>query len=120
MARHEPSSHTDLVFAALAHPARRRILDLLVMAPGMTVKAVASHFDISRIAVMKHLAALEAAGLIISEKDGRERRLYFNPVPIQQIYDRWTDQYSSFWAGRLVDIQSRVQEAAAAKESRRA
>jgi len=117
---HDPPSQTDLVFAALAHPARRRVLDLLVMRPGMTVKAVASHFDISRIAVMKHLATLESAGLVLSEKEGRERRLFFNPVPIQQIYDRWTDQYSSFWAGRLVDIQSRVQEAAAAKEIRRA
>jgi DNA-binding transcriptional ArsR family regulator len=114
------TSQADLVFAALAHAARRHILDLLVMRPGMPVKAVASHFEISRIAVMKHLAALEAAGLIISEKDGRERRLYFNPVPIQQIYDRWTDQYSSFWAGRLVDIQTRVQEAAAEKGAKRA
>jgi DNA-binding transcriptional ArsR family regulator len=115
-----PESSTDALFAALAHAARRRILDLLVMRPGMTVKAVASHFEISRIAVMKHLAALEAAGLIISEKEGRERRLYFNPIPIQQIYDRWTDQYSSFWAGRLVDIQTRVQEAAAEKGAKRA
>ncbi|HZW11311.1 MAG TPA: helix-turn-helix transcriptional regulator [Phycisphaerales bacterium] len=120
MAGEPQNTQTDLVFAALAHAARRRILDLLVMAPGMTVKAVASHFTISRIAVMKHLAALEQANLIISEKEGRERRLYFNPVPIQQIYDRWTDQYSAFWAGRLVDIQARVQEAAAEKGAKRA
>lgn len=111
---------TDAVFAALAHAARRRILDLLVSRPGMTVKAVSSHFDISRIAVMKHLAALEQAGLVISERKGRERRLYFNPVPIQQIYDRWTDQYSAFWAARLVDIKAGVEDAAQAKEKRRA
>lgn len=113
-------SQTDSVFAALAHPARRRILDLLKAHPGMTVKAVASHFQISRIAVMKHLAALEDAGLILSEKHGRERRLFFNPVPIQQIYDRWTDQYSAFWAGRMTDIQARVEAAAEQKEAKRA
>lgn len=110
----------DRVFAALAHAARRRVLDLLQLSPGMTVRAVASHFDISRIAVMKHLAALEDAGLILSEKHGRERRLFFNPVPIQQIYDRWTDQYSAFWAGRMTDIQARVEAAAEQKEAKRA
>ncbi|MBK7404293.1 MAG: helix-turn-helix transcriptional regulator [Phycisphaerales bacterium] len=115
-----PDPATDALFAALAHAARRQILDLLAAHPGMTVKAVASHFDISRIAVMKHLATLEAAELVLSEKQGRERRLFFNPIPIQQIYDRWTDQYSSFWAGRIVDIQARVEHAAAAKESKRA
>jgi DNA-binding transcriptional ArsR family regulator len=94
-------------------------LDLLVQAPGANVKAVASHFEQSRIAIQKHLASLEAAGLIVSEQDGRSRRLYFNSVPIQQIYDRWTSQYSSFWAERLTDIQSRV-EARAAKRSKHA
>ena len=103
------SSTQNLVFAALAHPARRRMLDLLLEAPGASVKAIASHFDFSRIAAMKHLATLEAAGLVLSEKHGRTRRLYFNPIPIQVIYDRWTTQYSSFWAGRMVDVQARVE-----------
>ena len=49
--------------------------------PGMTVKAVASHFSVSRVQVIKHLATLEAAGLVISEKVGRTRQLYFNPIP---------------------------------------
>ena len=100
---------TDLVFTALAHPARRRMLDLLVAVPGMNVKAPASHFDFSRIAAMKHLGVLESAGLVLSEKRGRARRLFFNAVPIQQIYDRWTDQYSSFWAARMTDVQARVE-----------
>ena len=67
-------------------------------------KAIASHFDFSRIAVMKHLA-----GLAISEKEGRTRQLWFNPVPIQQVYDRWTSQYGSFWAERLTDVKGRVE-----------
>ena len=99
----------DLVFSALAHPARRRIIDLLVQVPGCSVKWIASNFEFSRIAAMKHLTALEQAGLVLSEKHGRTRRLFFNPVPIQQIYDRWTDNYSSFWAGHMTDIQTRVE-----------
>jgi len=107
---------TDRVFAALAHPARRKMLDLLVAAPGASVKAISSHFEFSRIATMKHLAALEAAGLVLSEKEGRTRRLFFNPVPIQQIYDRWTTQYSSFWAEHMTDIQARVEARATGKK----
>jgi len=100
---------TDLLFKSLAHAARRRMLDLVQHAPGMTVKALSSHFDMTRIAVLKHLRQLEAADLILSKKRGRERHLYFNPVPIQQIYDRWTDRYSAFFAGRLVDMKDRVE-----------
>lgn len=102
-------SDTDRVFAALAHPARRRMLDLLVQSPGASVKAVASHFEFSRIAVMKHLATLEAAGLVLSRKEGRTRKLFFNAVPIQQVYDRWTTQYSAFWAERVVDLKGRIE-----------
>jgi len=102
-------SATDRVFAALAHPARRRMLDLLVQSPGASVKALASHFEFSRIAAMKHLATLEAAGLVLSRKEGRVRRLFFNAVPIQEIHDRWTTQYSAFWAERVVDVKGRIE-----------
>ena len=111
---------TDLLFAALAHASRRRILDLLMESPGMTVGALASHFDTSRIAVIKHLRVLEAVELVLSKREGRTRRLFFNPVPIQAIYDRWTDRYSAFWSGRLVDVKERVESRAAAKEPKRA
>ena len=110
----------DLVFAALAHPARRRMLDLLVAAPGASVKAIASHFDISRIAVMKHLANLEAANLVLSEKHGRTRKLYFNSIPIQEIYDRWTTQYGAFWSERMTDLQARVEARADARNKKNA
>ena len=99
----------DAVFQALGSAARRRILDLLTSRPGSNVNDVCELFDISRIAVMKHLRALEEAGLVISEKSGRERRLFFNAVPIQMIYDRWTGQYSALWASRLTEIKYRVE-----------
>ena len=110
----------DTVFVALAHPARRRIIDLLVQVPGASVKWIASNFKFSRIAAMKHLTVLETAGLVLSEKHGRTRKLFFNPVPIEQIYDRWTTDYSSFWAGRMADIQSRVEARAAQEEKKNA
>ncbi|MEZ5894509.1 MAG: helix-turn-helix domain-containing protein [Parvularculaceae bacterium] len=95
----------DAVFQALAHESRRRMLDIVRNEPGIGVGALAGEFDVSRIAVMKHLAVLEAANLIVSEKDGRSRKLYFNAAPIQMIHDRWTDEYSAYWAGRMTSIK---------------
>jgi len=91
----------DLVFRALASAARRRMLDILKDKPGCNVNQVSASFDMSRIAVMKHLRVLEEANLVVSQKRGRDRHLYFNAVPIQMIYDRWTTEYSAVWAGSL-------------------
>lgn len=102
----------DQVFQALAHETRRTILDLLREQPGLTVGKLAAKFDVSRIAVMNHLAVLENAGLVVSEKDGRSRRLYLNVMPIQLIHDRWTDDYSEHWAGRLASIKYAAEKAA--------
>ena len=102
-------ARTDALLSALSHSGRRRMLDLVMSAPGMSVKALASHFDISRIAVLKHVRVLEETELILSRKAGRTRSLFFNPIPIQQLHDRWTTKYSAFWSERLVDIKSRVE-----------
>ena len=114
------SQQQDLLFSALSHPARRRMLDLLVQVPAISVKALASHFDMSRIAVMKHLKVLEESGLLLSRKEGRTRHLFFNSVPIQMVYDRWTTQYSAFWSSRLADLKSRVEARAASGENQSA
>lgn len=105
----------DAVFAALAHPDRRRIMDLLKAQPGCTVGDVAGTFSTSRIAVMKHLRVLEEAGLLTSQREGRMRRLYHNPVPIQMIYDRWTTEYSALWAAHLTGVKYKVESKGAAK-----
>ena len=101
----DASADMDAVFAALAHETRRRILDLLIEKPGAGVGEIAAEFDVSRIAIMKHLTVLEDAQLIVSEKHGRTRRLYFNAAPIQMIYDRWTDEYSSYWASKITRLK---------------
>ena len=83
--------------------------------PGALISATASvghvckFFDVSRIAVMKHLNVLEEAGLLISEKKGRTRRLYFNSAPIQMIHERWTSEYSALWAGHLTEFKRQVE-----------
>lgn len=100
----------DSVFQALAHQARRQVLDIVKASPGILVGEVCSHFGMSRIAVLKHIRALEDAGLITGEKEGRERHLYFNVAPIQMIHDRWSDEYSGFWAGTLADLKYRVEQ----------
>lgn len=99
----------DSVFHALSSPVRRTILDILRDRPGCNVNDVSAHFRMSRVAVMKHLRVLEAADLVISEKRGRDRYLYFNVIPIQMIHDRWTSEYSALWAARLTAIKYRVE-----------
>jgi DNA-binding transcriptional ArsR family regulator len=95
----------DAVFHALANANRRHMLDHIKASPGILVGELAGHFDVSRIAVMKHLRVLEEARLVVSRKDGRTRRLYFNPVPIQLIYERWTTEYSAYWSGGLTQLK---------------
>lgn len=99
----------DAVFQALAHKTRRRMLDIVRNSPGCNVNDIAAHFEVSRIAVMKHLGVLETAGLVISEKKGRDRRFRVNTVPIRMIYERWTTAYSALWAGALTDIKYRIE-----------
>lgn len=95
----------DAVLQALGNESRRRMLDIVKAKPGIAVGALAREFDVSRIAVMKHLAVLEEGNLIVSEKEGRVRRLYVNAVPIQMIHERWTTEYSAYWASHVTRIK---------------
>ena len=95
----------DAVFKALSHPTRRRLLDVVGRAPGASLSEVAEPFEESRVAISKHLAVLERAGLVHSRRSGRERRLYADPMPVQLAYDRWTDRFSAAMAARMADIK---------------
>lgn len=95
----------DAVFQALGHSVRRRILDIVRDNPGCSVGFVAGFFEMSRIGVMKHLKVLEDAGLLVSEREGRSRRLYLNAAPIQMIHDRWTSEFSALWAAHVTRIK---------------
>ena len=59
----------------------------------------------TRFGVMKHLAVLEAANLVVTRKEGRTKRHFLNPVPIQQITDRWIDKYARPFTRAMVDLR---------------
>jgi DNA-binding transcriptional ArsR family regulator/uncharacterized protein YndB with AHSA1/START domain len=106
--RAELEREAALLWQALADRTRRRILDLLTERP-RTTGDIASHFDISRIAVMRHLDVLGEAGLITSRKRGRERWHYLNALPLQRIRERWLDPVAAGWASALLRLQDRVE-----------
>lgn len=110
----------DAVFSALAHRERRQMLDLVLAHPGCGVNQVAAHFSMSRVGVLKHLRVLEAAELLLSEKDGRVRRLYFNAVPLQLIHERWSDRYGALFAGRMAAVKARIEGRVTTRRSNRA
>ncbi|HEX6882057.1 MAG TPA: helix-turn-helix transcriptional regulator [Planctomycetota bacterium] len=110
----------DAVFAALASRERRQMLDIVLAHPGCGVNQVAAHFAMTRVGVLKHLRLLEEAGLVLSEKVGRVRRLYFNAVPIQQIHARWSDRYGALFADHMVAIQERVESRNRQRKTNRA
>jgi DNA-binding transcriptional ArsR family regulator len=88
----------DAVFKALADPTRRALLDALRARNGQTLSELSERPDMSRQAVTKHLRILEAANLVASRKRGREKLHYLNPVPINDIAERWIDKFER---GRL-------------------
>jgi DNA-binding transcriptional ArsR family regulator/uncharacterized protein YndB with AHSA1/START domain len=103
----EPDHDVGPVWLALSDPTRRRILDLLRQRPRITGD-IASHFDVSRIAVMRHLQVLAASGLITSRKRGRERWHYLNAVPLQRMYERWVDAQAAGWTAGLLRLGRQV------------
>jgi DNA-binding transcriptional ArsR family regulator len=100
----------DRVFKALADPSRRHLLDLLFERDGQTLSELESQLEMTRFGVMKHLKQLEEAGLVVSRKVGRTRVHHLNPVPIQQIHDRWIDKYTAHRASALADLKKQLEE----------
>jgi len=84
---------TDGVFKALADPHRRELLDRLFTRNGQSLGELCEGMNMSRQAVTKHLNILEEAGLVTPVWRGRERLHYLNPVPINEIADRWIAKF---------------------------
>ena len=95
----------DEVFKALAGPGRRRLLDALHKDNGQSLGQLCQHLDMSRQAVTKHLALLEAASLVVPLWHGREKLHYLNPLPLHEIALRWIDKYQ----GRLLLASSELE-----------
>jgi len=83
----------DAVFKALADRTRRLVLDRLRERGGLTLVELCERLAMTRQAVSKHVAILEAAGLVATRRHGREKLHYLNPVPINDIYERWISKY---------------------------
>ncbi|GAA1478095.1 metalloregulator ArsR/SmtB family transcription factor [Nocardioides aestuarii] len=103
----------DAVFRALADPTRREVLDLLFEQDGRTVGEVCEGFAdrMSRFGVMKHLAVLEEADLVVAVRDGRSKRLHLNPVPIEQVANRWISKYAARFTSALEALRQHVEDA---------
>ena len=97
------------MFKALADPTRRQLLDELFRQDGQTQRALEERFSMTRFGVMKHLKLLEEAGLVVTKRRGREKLHYLNPVPIQEIHDRWIDKYRSRHASALADLRAELE-----------
>ena len=95
----------ELVFKALSDKTRRELLDELFRRDGQTLNALASRFDMTRVAVAKHLHLLEDAGLVVTRRRGREKLHYLNPVPIRLVHDRWVSKYTEAWTAGLADLK---------------
>ena len=93
------------VFKALADPTRREVLDALFEDDGQTLGELTGRFTMTRFGVMKHLGILEEAGLVVTERQGREKLHYLNPVPIQLVHDRWIGKYRGAQAGALATLK---------------
>ncbi len=64
----------------------------------------------SRFGVMKHLRLLEAAGLVVTRRRGREKLHFLNPVPIRLVHDRWVSKFAEPWAAALSDLKTRLED----------
>ncbi len=80
-------------FVALSDPTRRLLLDRLSEEGGLTLSDLAEDLPMTRQAVAKHLAVLEAAELVASERDGRCKRHYLNPMPLAKMARRWLGRF---------------------------
>ena len=106
-----PLRDTDLLFKALADPSRRKLLDLLHANYGHTLNELCQHLDMTRQAVTQHLDVLEAANLVATARRGREKLHFLNPVPLQEIYDRWIAKFERPRLKALTDLKRRLEKA---------
>ena len=99
----------DLVFKALADPTRRHLLDQLFQHDGRSLGELESDLEMTRFGVMKHLRVLEAAGLVVTRRSGRQKLHFLNPVPIRLIHDRWIDKYTEHRVAALADLKDKLE-----------
>jgi DNA-binding transcriptional ArsR family regulator len=100
---------TEDVFTALADPTRRRVLDLLAEHGHGTATSLAAELPVSRPAVIKHLAVLDRAGLVVAQRHGREVRYVVQSAPLQEPA-AWLAKLAAAWDARLDSIRALAEE----------
>jgi DNA-binding transcriptional ArsR family regulator len=106
----ERLADTDVLFKALADPSRRKLLDLLHGHDGRTLNELCEHLDMTRQGVTQHLDLLEAANLVASVRRGRVKLHFLNPVPLQEIYERWIAKFEKPRLKALSDLKKRLEK----------
>jgi DNA-binding transcriptional ArsR family regulator len=102
-------SDADRLFKALADPGRRKLLDRLHAHDGQTLGELCRYLDMTRQGVTQHLAVLETANLVVVAWRGREKLHFLNPVPLQEIYDRWICKFERPRLKALRDLKRRLE-----------
>src|SRR5689334_1169583 len=101
----------DLLFKALADPNRRKLLDVLHEHDGRTLNELCEHLEMTRQGVTQHLALLEEANLVATMRRGREKLHFLNPVPLQEIYERWIAKFEKPRLKALSNLKRRLEAA---------
>src|SRR3954452_13471983 len=99
-----------LLCKALADSSRRKLLDLLHAHDGRTLNELCEHLDMTRQGVTQHLNLLEAANLVASVRRGREKLHFLNPIPLQEIYERWIARFEKPRLKAITELRKRLEK----------
>ena len=100
----------DAVFRGLADASCRELLDRLHARNGQTLGELCQGLDMTRQAVAKHLAILEEANLVSWQRQGREKLHFINPIPINEIADRWIGKFERHRLSALSDLKKQLED----------
>jgi DNA-binding transcriptional ArsR family regulator len=99
----------DKVFRALADPSRRTLLDLLCERNGQTLGALCKELDMKRQSASQHVDILVDANLVAAVWKGREKLHFINPIPIQEVYERWVRKFERQRLRLLHDLKAELE-----------
>jgi DNA-binding transcriptional ArsR family regulator len=100
----------DAVFRALADASRRQLLDRLRGKNGQTLGELCQGLDMTRQAVAKHLSILQGASLVATRRQGRQKLHFINPVPINEIAERWIGMFERPRLRALAQLKKTLEE----------
>lgn len=102
---------THALFKALADPSRRKLLDVLHAHDGRTLNELCEYLDMTRQGVTQHLDLLEAANLVSTVRRGREKLHFLNPVPLQEIHERWIAKFERPRLKAMANLKRKLEKA---------